>query len=231
MKIRTRPKLKPQPVSAFADLVAETCEVVKEYRTTDTPDQRKLSAQAFVRRAHANAYPGMPLAEAVEQSRQLEAKIKPATSFEATEAASTLRRFEVICRSPNWPGPPSELRRLNFANTPTTVAELASHGSGTLQLLALAALIASEQHPEDFGECGDLDLHQKRLVDLTLKRNDLFERIGKEWTLDDIDTSAPDAKGRVLQTFKMSHGVVPVHPTDNAGERLVNWMLAQEKSG
>lgn len=202
-------------------LVTEAGEVVKELRVLDTPAAAKLTAPAFVAAAIMIAH------TTPERLAKLRGEIEHPTGHNTGNIAATLRRMVVAIRSPNFPRPPTELRRLNYLTTPETVAELAALGSSTFELFALAAQIAAEKHPDAFGECTDSAAHDRQLIDLALKREELYSRISKGWGPTDVETSAPDSHGRVLQTFTLSQGQVSVHPLGNAGERLTNWFLGQ----
>jgi hypothetical protein len=107
--------------------------------------------------------------------------------------------------------------------TPEALSEIVSLHSTTFEVAALAALIATEQHPQDFGTCENLDSHYKHLNDLALRRDELFEQIENAHTADDLLVGAPDTNGRCDVTFKVSGGAVPLGP--HAGERLVNFLL------
>jgi hypothetical protein len=102
------------------------------------------------------------------------------------------------------------------------VAEIAARGNNTLELFAVASEIAVRDHPQDFGECEDMATHERRLVELTLKRDEAFARIRKH-ALDDplIEESGGD-QARV--SFRASGGAVPVFPLRDAPERLINWL-------
>lgn len=220
MKIRPMIKIRPNG-SALAGAVTECVKVVQELRALDSPLQRKLTAAAFLKSA-------MRIANTTEERlRALREKIFDPEKTMYFEIKAFLRRAVVAIQSPNWPGPSRELRRYNFMITPEALAETVALGSSTFEVFALAVLIAIEAHPECFGTCVDLLAHQKRLVDLGMRRDDLYEQIGKtDWGPEEILTSPPDSTHRVLQTFVLSRGAVSVHPKDNAGERLVGWALS-----
>jgi len=207
---------------AFATVLTEACKVVQEFRQMGTLAALKLTPAAFAASALriANTDP--------QRLAALEAALDQPT-FEACEAKASMRRMMVAFRSANFPGPPRELRRLNYLLTPAAVAELAVLGSSTFELAALAAKVATEKFPQDFGTCENIGEHEKRLLALGLKRDELYEQISEEVGTADIVTSAPDSEGRVTQTFACSHGLVSLHPKDNAGERLISWMLNQEQ--
>jgi hypothetical protein len=176
---------------------------------------------AFQREAMENA------GTTPQKLAELRGRIFKPSNFETSELQSTLRRMGRLVREPSWPAPPSqaERRRLNHTLTPGAVAALPQLGTDVHELFALAVLICTEQHSDCFGPCQSSADHGKRLVELALLRDELRQRIATEWTPADIETSEPDASGKVLITFRASRGLVPVHPAGNAGERLISFLL------
>lgn len=216
MKLKRKLKLKPKGV-AFADLVREAVEVTRELRALDNVAASKLTAEAYLRDA-------MRIAQTTsERLAKLRSELERPTGHNTFEAAATLRRMVAAIRSSNWPRPPRELRRLNFLTTPETVAELAALGSSTFELFALGVQIAAEKHSADFGNCEDGDGYDRRLLDLAMRRDELYRQIENAYTSNDLLIGEPDAQGRSVVSFKLSGGAVPLGP--HAGERLVNWML------
>jgi hypothetical protein len=219
MKIAIR-KPKPKPNGVLNDAVAECCKVVSELRALDVPAQRKLTGPAFLATA-------MTIAETTpERLAALREKVfDPIANF---ETKAVLRRMTTAFRSQNWAGPSRELRRYNynFMLTSQSLSEVLALGSTTFEVAALAVLIATEQHPEDFGTCADLLAYEKRLLELALRRDELYQHIETEYTANDLVVGEPDRHGNAHVTFKISNGVVPLGP--NAGERLTNWALANE---
>jgi hypothetical protein len=148
MKLKT--KLKANGAASFDEVVQEAVAVTRELRALDTLGNAKLSPDAFLKLA-------IKIADTdLERLAELRTKLEKPNTFGLFELASTLRRFVVAFRSPNWPGPSRELRRYNHLLTPEALSEIVSMRSTTFEIAALAALIATEQHPQDFGECTDL---------------------------------------------------------------------------
>src|SRR5688572_19025216 len=116
----SRPSIKKLvPRSAFPELLAESVTVVKELNAEGSVAACKLTAAATRRQAHKNAYPQLSAEEAEQETEKLEAKIAAGiSSFQEGEIGGVLRRMVILVKSPNWPSPPSELRRLNFLLTP-----------------------------------------------------------------------------------------------------------------
>jgi hypothetical protein len=220
--MKTKPKLKLNGAASFDDLVREAAEVKKALRAMDTTAASKLTPEEYLKAA-LRAAQSTP-----ERIAALREKIENASTFRMFEVASTLRRMIAAIRTSQYPRPaaPRNLFRLNIFSTPADMAELSELGSNTPELFALAVQIAGAKFPQDFGPCTDGDAFDRKLIDLGVRRDELErERIPTAWTPDDIETSPPDSNGRVLVTFKMSNGVVPVYPLETCGERLTNFLL------
>ena len=218
--MKTATLIEKRGANGFEALVAEAVTVERERRARDTVRAAKLTPQAFLREAVAVAR------TTPERIVRLRAELeggKP--GLDQTSAA--LRRMIVAVRSVNFPSPPRELRRLNHLLTADALAELGAVGSSSFELFALAVQIAGERHAEDFGTCEDSAAHAQRLVELALRRDDLFGRMTTEFTADDLLIGEADSRGMALVSFRLSGGAVPLGPRHNAGERLLNWMLTQ----
>ena len=217
--MRSMRKRKHKQLSGHSELVLQAAKVVQELQVKSTCAAMKLTQDAFLRNA-------LRIARSTsERLVQLEASIKQDSLFETADA---LRRMCAAVRTPNWTAPPQELRRLNYLITPGVVSELAMAGSSTFELFALAAKITAERYPEAFGSCEDTAAHDKRLLELTLERDELFAKIENSYTADDLSIDSPDERGFARVTFKISGGSVPIGL--NAGERLVGWMLASKSN-
>lgn len=200
-------------------VVDEARDVVLALRTLSTVAASKLTTSAFRKMARQVALGTGSSEERLAECRKWAEELAP----ESVKA--TLRRMVAAARSLNFPTPPRELRRFNYLTTADAVAELAARGFNSFELFAAASEIATEQFPGDFGTCSDLQAQERRIVELTLRRDALFGRIANEWTNDDIDFRDGDSQGRVRVTYRFTDGAVPVWPKENAGERLVNWVL------
>jgi len=213
-----KPKLKLKANGAFATLVHECAEITKELRAHDTLAACKLSAPAFLREA-------LRIAGITEQ-RLGEVEEKLSDPLRWFEARAVIRRLTAAFASVNWVAPSAEIRRYNWAMTAEALAEIVAVGSSTFEIAALAAKHAMEKYPESFGSCTDLAAHQKRLVELTLRRDELRHQIETQYTSDDLLIGEPNAQGNARVSFKLSGGAVPLGP--NLGERLTNWLIANE---
>jgi hypothetical protein len=184
----------------------------------NTLDAIKLTPSAYLRDA-------MEIARStVERLTALRRELE-GTRPGLDESRAALRRMIAAARSPNFSRPPQELRRLNYLLTGDALAELATLGSSSFELFALAVQIASEQHPENFGSCESSQDYDRRLLELAMRRDELNSRIATEFTVEDLLIGDPDARGMAQVTFRLSGGAVPLGPKANAGERLVNWLL------
>lgn len=208
--------------SAFSALIDERVQLEKDFRATQAPRQSKCSAAAMSRISLAVAHSNP------ERLARVRAELERGPGLDA--ACAALRRMGLFARSANCGRPPRELRRLNFLLTGDALAELAVIGSSSFELFALAVQLAAEQHPEDFGDCEDPDAADRRLIELATRRDELDRCIAAAWSHEDIDIGPLDSDGRALITFKLTGGAVPLAPKENAGERLVNWILAQGMS-
>src|SRR3990172_5968654 len=198
MKIIPVRKLKANG-SAFAGLVAERVELTQELRSLNTVQAIKLTPRVFLREAIAVAR-----TTPERLARLHDTLTDGAPGLDQTHGA--LRRMIAAVRSVNFSGPPRELRRLNYLLTGDALAELAAVGSSSFELFALAVQIAGEQHPEDFGTCEDSGAYDRRLLELTMRRDELDARIAKEYTADDLLIGAPDSKGMAPGSFRLSGG-------------------------
>ena len=212
-----RPMIK-QNGSRFGELVAERVAVAKELRAASTLAALKLTGEAFKKET-------LTIARSTpERVNALLAALEQPRSFATGEVKAALRRMVIACRSVNFPGPPRELLRLNFLLTAEALAELVALGSNSFELFAAAAQIAVAKHPEAFGQCTDTAAHEKRVLALTLKLDEIDKRIVTEFSVGDLLFAEPDGRA----TFKISGGEVPVFPKENAAERLCSWILQQE---
>jgi hypothetical protein len=133
-------------------------------------------------------------------------------------------------KGPNWSFAPKEARRLGFLTTDATNGELAARRNSSVELFCVAVQIAGEKHPECFGTNENSDHYARRFAELSEQQRDLFAKIGTTLTADDLYFRRPDEKKLADVSFKLSHGSVPVVPQDSAGERLVNFLIANGRT-
>jgi hypothetical protein len=196
--------------------------VTLELAAMNTPQGRRLTARALFRESLATIQ-GSP-----EQIVRLRSAIEGGEpGFDHTKP--TLRRMIQFLRQQGCYMAPREPRRLNFLTTDATNGELAARRNSSVELFCVAIQIASEKHPECFGENEDSVKYSSRLSELTERQRELFERIGTSMTADDLHIGTPDSKGNATVSFKLSNGSIPIAPQNNAGERLVNYLIANGK--
>lgn len=221
MKLK-RIRLNGAQDTPFAKLIFERVAATRELQEKNTMQALKLTAAAYLEAA-------MKIADTTpEKLAVLRKKLETPDSVGATEVSGCLRRMIAAVRSVNFPGPPSEARRWSYCMTATALAELAALRSSIFELAALAVLIATSEHPDDFGTNESLADHEKHLVALRLRIEELDRAIATAYTADDILIGKPDDKGNSRVTFKLSDGAVTVGPEESAGERLANWMVSQQ---
>lgn len=204
----------------FAELVREAAKIEREIQQLSSLGGQKLTAAAFLREA-------MEVARIdAARLKKLRSQIEGGASPGIHDVVATLRRMVRAARSANYPAPPRTMRPLRYMMTPDATAELAKLGASAFDLFALAALIAAEKYPDEFGEAESSDQHNARLLELTLKRDQLFARIGASYRPDDLLLSDWDAEGRCRAGFALSGGAVSIVPREDAPRRLVDWVLA-----
>jgi hypothetical protein len=99
-------------------------------------------------------------------------------------------------------------------------------------LFALVAIVAErvyQEKPELFGGIDDIDAHKARLAELEGKRAELHKRFPSSWGHNDLHIGRITSDGAALITFAKAPGEIPVHPPETAGERLVEFLLRQER--
>jgi hypothetical protein len=219
-------KTKGEAVSPFEQLVAQRVAVERELRALNSPRGWKLSPKAFLKEALQHAH-----ADEAELEK-LRAMLESASGLEHIKAA--LRRMVAFVKSPQCSRPTSELRRLDFLlrpEGPEILVHLVGLKATTFLLFALAVAIAGEQSPESFGTAESSRVLDEKLLQLTLRRDELDKEIAAAFTQDDLQYSDPDSAGRVKVTFKMTGGKVGVYPNpEAAGERLANFFCRSETS-
>jgi hypothetical protein len=168
--------------------------------------------------------------QARERVPKLRATLESASGLEHTKAA--LRRMVMFIKSPQCSRPTSELRRLDFLlrpEGPEILVQLVGIQATTFLLFALAVQIAGEQSPSSFGDAENSRALDEKLLQLSLRREELDQQIAVSFTQDDLQYSDPDSQGRVKVTFKMTGGKVAVYPhPENAAERLANFFCRSE---
>jgi hypothetical protein len=224
IKKRTNGRGAP-PSHPILALLEEAKSIEAEWKRLDTLAGRKLSAEAFQREALKAAGSTPQRAE-----KLLEELASPNPSLDNSRGA--FRRMAMAIRSPNWPSPPREFRRLNHLldKEGKTIGELAAIGSNTLELFAAAAVATARDHPEVFGEGESTAGIEARVGELARKRDELFGCISRAITGADLLITDPDKDGRARVSLQITDGAVTLHPVESLGERLIGWSMASERS-
>lgn len=205
--------------SAFNDLVRRAMEVTLALKDMETSTARKLSADALVRETLAKINGTL---KRVASLRSALENHEPGFDH----SRPTLNRMIQFLRGPNAGFPPKEARRLNFLTTDATNGELAAQRYSSVELYCVAIQLAGERYPECFGTNENSAAWESRFAELTRQQCELFSKVGTALTADDLDIGKPDMKGHSMVSFKLSGGRVPIAPQDSAGERLVNYLIA-----
>ncbi len=202
-------------MSELTALLKKALAVEREYQKLTSLAGQKLSARAY-------------LAEALKNSRcdakdltRLRREFEDPDGPGLDAARFALRKMVNSVRSPNYPWPPGDPVRMRHLVPDGALAELTNIHATPMQLFALAVQTAGERHPESFGEVESHEGWQRRVAELQA-------RIATAYNQDDILVDDLDATGRARVAFRISSGAVPIYPKENCGERLVNWLLANE---
>lgn len=218
LKLRNR-DAPPPPNTAFTALVKEAIDLTRQLDAARSRTATRLTATAMMRETLAlcGSTP-----ERIAKLRKMVEAGEPGLSDTRTHSFRWMLDF---IQDIHWTYPPADPRRLAFLWTDVTEAELAVRGYMPIELFCVALSIASEHHPEAFGESESSKGHAEKVERLAKRQAELFDQIAKSWTAEDADVGPFDREGRAAVTFRLSAGAVPVG--DNAGERLVNYLLSK----
>jgi hypothetical protein len=200
----------------FQKLLKEAVMVTQELHDLE---HKKLTARAFLAEAIANAYTDLARLDALEEV------IKRDGGQTLRSTPMFVRQVVELVRRPNWTRAPKEMRRISFLTSTELTAELATIHNSPMELFALGVKQAAERFPEDFGTVENWDAAERRFTDLQTRQRDLFRRIEREPSLEDltVDLQAPPDARNARVGFAITGGAVP--PGDDAGQRLVAWLL------
>lgn len=234
MRINIRPngtKLKPtfrigkkaEPASPFQALVKQASEAWHRLEQLRAPGALKLSRDAFLRES-LKCNPDATLAGVQKLKRKLES-----ADSSLGNTRSALRKMVKELRGPNLRTPPTAARweersRNMFLQPRVTevLSELTAVGSNTIELFGVAILQAGDVFGSGDGEQRDADA---KIAAAEKELADLFKRIERSWTSEDIDPGRYDGRGHTSPaTFKGTD--VPV-AGDNAAERLLKYIRSQ----
>jgi hypothetical protein len=129
------------------------------------------------------------------------------------------------------PEPPAKERigKLYWNQKDQAVLELGGHPEKLFLLWVIAAELAYQQTPDVFGTVEDLAGHKAKIAELEAKRAELHKRFPSTWAHGDLHIGRITSDGAAFITFRLAPNEVPVHPPETAGERLVEYLLRQER--
>jgi hypothetical protein len=215
---------KPTP-TAFTTLVKEAVETTQKLNALRQTNAQKLTADAFLRETLA-----LDPQSSLKQVAKLRGIIEgPTPGLNHVRAA--LRRMVRELRGLHFTRPPKEPRQFSaWLSNDATTAELTLLGASNVALLGVAVSICKDKHPEIFGTRESSAGLEEELAALIKKQAELLSQIPTSLTANDVDIGDTDEQGRAVVSFKVSNGQVPIGPPNNAGERLVNFLLANRRS-
>ncbi len=203
----------------FLDACREAVTVERDLREIDRRPANKLTGAAFVREAMRTAR------TTPEQVAAVRAQLdKEPENFQATHRFMRLVREFII----NSSRPPRDGSRLGAYGRDECAGELAAVNGHPLLAFVVAAQQLVERRPESFGTCTDYDALERRRADLHQRRAALYARLSAP-ERDEIQIGDVHPDGYAHVTFRISQGAVPIVPVNNAGERLVAWLIANPK--
>jgi hypothetical protein len=204
----------------FQRLVQEAMEAAARAARLEAPGAQKLSAPAFLRET-LRIQQGATVARVEQLRRRLDSGD---LGFEFTRSA--LRKMIRELKIGNLRTPPTaqrweERHRAMFLQPRVTevLAELSAAGFTALELFGVAILIAGKTP----GVFGTSDGEQKELdaniAEATKRRDELFARIGKEWTAAEVDAGQYARGHTSAATIRGTS--TPLAPAETLGKRLV----------
>jgi hypothetical protein len=176
------------------------------------------------------------LAEALKNARTTRAKIEELDALmarvpedgnqdlfrflsTATRQASAIRMDQGVNLRP----PTSNLHRLVAGDNAAFVGVLVQGGmigANPLQLIALAALRATRDSPENFGSIDDWAAHHAAMEKNRSRFDELAAQIAKDWRTGEFEVSDPGADGRALITIKVGGAAVPLGDPATLAQRI-----------
>ena len=196
----------------FRDLLTAAFEAANGYDAA-ADGNGKLSAKGFLKAACAAARVGpddvRALAHTIENDERLAACRAFANAVSRWVAEGTVKNC------------PTDVRRIRHLARPELDAELPVLGADLFQLFAVGVMYAGDRFPERFGAIDDWDKHQERIKTLERARDEAFTALERDYEIQDLDFSEPDAHGNVRVSFKLTSGAV--HVGLDVAPRLVAW--------
>lgn len=111
--------------------------------------------------------------------------------------------------------------RLSYYCDDGATAEIAALGGNSITLLALAAIVWAEKHPDCFGVCEDADAHAKKVASLKVEVSARTAKLNRV-----PDHAALDAGALQNGTVEVMVGngvTLPLHPVSDIGRRVVEY--------
>ena len=206
----------------FHELVDEALSVEKELRAL-LPG--KLSLRCFISECLSRAGATYPEVE------EIKARLEQ-TDFERNSGTGAyIRHLTREIASGRLREPPEKERigRMAWNQKDQAVLELGGQPEKLFLLLAISAELATQRNDDIFGTVEDFGGHKLRISELEARRKELYGQFPTTWTHGDLHIGRITSDGAALITFKLAPGEVPTHPPETAGERLVDYLLSQER--
>lgn len=200
-------------METFEQLVKNAADTTHQLRVVEA-NRPKLTGRAFVNAAVKNANTTPKRLRKLEQMLGQQT-MEPLRGF--------IHRATIAIRD-NFCYPPDKLNRIRYLGNDDVAATMATVQSNYFEMFALAAVIAENKYPDNFGTITDWAAHEAYIKHLRATCAALYLEIATECRGSDL--SVKDAgRGMAYVTFAMTDGEVSLYPTRDAGSRLVDWVL------
>ncbi len=205
----------------FNELVTEALEVERELRVL-TPGRASL--RCFIAECLARA------GATYEEVEAVKARLADPAFERQSGTGAYVRHLTREVAGGRFAEPPAKERigRMYWKQKDEALLELGGQAAKLFLLWVISAEQTYQQKPDVFGTVEDLAAHKARIAELETKRAELHGRFPSTWGHDDLHIGKITSDGAALITFAKAPDEVPVHPPATAGERLVDYLLAQE---
>jgi len=211
----------------FEGLVDEALPLYRDvsgasYQFHDARDE-KLSAKGFLTEALKNA---RTTRAKIEELDKVVARLPEDGNDELFRFLGTTYQQAVATRMDqgvNLRPPAGNLHRLIGGDPAAFVGVIVQSnalGSNPFEIVALAALRATRDHPEAFGVIDDMDAHEAALKEKAARLESLYKQIAENWRDAPIEFDQIGGDGRALILVKFRGVTVPAAPPAALGERL-----------
>lgn len=229
----TKPQLRLRsrqaPKTEFDLLVDEAIEITRQVIAKSTNQAYRLTAKAFERE--------MLEASGADAATKLRIN-KLQHDLDSNHAGldhcrDSLRWIMNWLRNKNWTNVNKNLRRYDFliAGNDGARSELSQRQLATTDLIVVATRYVAKRNPEAFGTCENSVAHAAELAKLKAKQEELFAQGNQAWTRQDLEFGPADLRtGLAPAWFRRSKQKVLTNPAENATKRLVDHIIATEKS-